>query len=147
MTKSIRREILIPQPRERVWRALTDRVALAEWMFPNDFEPRVGHHFTFQVPPNPGASFEGLVVRCEVLECEPPHRLAFSWTAFGPIINTRVSYRLDPNDDGTRLVFEHSGFNLTQPRDLLAFQGAEFGWGKMHDQLTTLLAGLTAGSS
>ena len=36
MTKTIRREILIPQPREQVWRALTDSTALAEWMFPND---------------------------------------------------------------------------------------------------------------
>ena len=53
MTKSIRREVLIPQPCEQVWRALTDSAALAEWMYPNDFEPRVGHHFTFRVPPNP----------------------------------------------------------------------------------------------
>ena len=52
MTKTIRREMLIPQPREQVWRALTDSTALAEWMFPNDIEPRVGHHFTFRVPPN-----------------------------------------------------------------------------------------------
>jgi uncharacterized protein YndB with AHSA1/START domain len=59
MTKTIRREILIPQPREQVWRALTDRTALAEWMFPNDFEPGVGHHFTFQVPPNPKVGFDG----------------------------------------------------------------------------------------
>ena len=57
MTKTIQREILIPQPREQVWRALTDSATLAEWMFPNDFEPRVGHHFTFQVPPNPKVRF------------------------------------------------------------------------------------------
>ena len=47
MTKTIRREILIPQPREQVWLAIADSAALAEWMFPNDFVPRVGHHFTF----------------------------------------------------------------------------------------------------
>ena len=28
MTKTIQREILIPQPREQVWRALTDSTAL-----------------------------------------------------------------------------------------------------------------------
>jgi uncharacterized protein YndB with AHSA1/START domain len=75
MTKAIRREILIPQPREQVWRALTESATLAEWMFPNDFEPRVGHHFTFQVPPNPKMNFDGLTVRCEVLECEPPMKI------------------------------------------------------------------------
>lgn len=42
MTKSIRREVLISQPCEQVWRALTDSDSLAEWLYPNDFEPRVG---------------------------------------------------------------------------------------------------------
>jgi uncharacterized protein YndB with AHSA1/START domain len=42
MTKTIRRAIGTPQPREQVWRALTDSVTLAAWMYPNDFEPRVG---------------------------------------------------------------------------------------------------------
>src|SRR5947207_8455347 len=101
MTKTIQRELLIPQSREQVWRALTDRATLAEWMFPNDFEPRVGHHFTFRVPGNP-RMVEGLVVRCEVLECEPPGRntigrLAFSWSAGGPVENTRVSFLLEPD--------------------------------------------------
>src|SRR5205085_4826796 len=90
---TIRREILIPQPREQVWRALTDSATLAEWMFPNDFEPRVGHRFTFRVPGNPRVGFDGLTVRCEVLECDPPSRLAFSWSAGGPVENTQVTFR------------------------------------------------------
>src|SRR6516164_8836440 len=53
LTKTNRREILIPQPREQVWRVLTDSIVLAEWMFPNDLEPRVGHQFRLQVPPYP----------------------------------------------------------------------------------------------
>src|SRR5207247_8606355 len=73
MTNTIQREVLIPQPREQVWRAITDSSALAEWMFPNDFAPRVGHHFTFRVPGNPKVNFDGLIVRCGVLECELPH--------------------------------------------------------------------------
>jgi uncharacterized protein YndB with AHSA1/START domain len=142
MTNTIRREILIPQPREQVWRALTDRTALAEWMFPNDFEPRVGHHFTFQVPPNPKVGFEGLVVRCEVLECEPPRRLAFSWSVDGPVVNTRVSFRLDPDGDGTRVFFEHSGFDVSQPWGKQALRGAEVGWAKMFERLAGVVAGL-----
>ena len=141
MTKTIQREILIPQPREQVWRALTDSTALAEWMFPNDFVPRVGHHFTFQVPPNPKARFDGLVVRCEVLECEPPSRLAFSWSA-GGLEGTRVSFRLEPDGDGTRLLFEHSGFDVSQPWGNQAFRGAEFGWAKMLGQLPAVVVGL-----
>jgi uncharacterized protein YndB with AHSA1/START domain len=111
-------------------------------MFPNDFEPRVGHHFTFRVPGNPKKNFDGLVVRCEVLECEPPSTLAFSWSAGGPVENTRVSYRLEPDGEGTRLVFEHSGFDVSQPFGEQAFKGAEFGWAKMFKQLAAVVAGL-----
>ena len=144
MTKTIRREIVIPQPREQVWRALTDSTALAEWMYPNDIEARVGHHFTFQVPPNPKMKFDGMVVRCEVLECEPPSRLAFSWSA-GGLEGTRVSYRLEPDGEGTRLLFEHSGFDVSQPWVEQALRGAEFGWAKMLGQLPAVVAVLEAG--
>ena len=143
MTKTIQREILIPQPRVQVWRALTDSTALAEWMFPNDFAPRVGHHFTFQVPPNPKVGFDGLVVRCEVLECEPPSWVAFSWSA-GGLVGTRVSFRLEPDGDGTRVLFEHSGFDVSQPWGEQSLRGAEFGWAKMLKQLAAVVAGLAA---
>ena len=144
MTKTIRREILIPQPREQVWRALTDSTALAEWMFPNDFVPRVGHQFTFQVPPNPKLGFDGLVVHCEVLECEPPSLLAFSWSA-GGLADTRVSFQLEPEGDGTRVLFEHSGFEGVPPWPDQAVRGAEFGWAKMLKQLPCVVAGLVTG--
>jgi uncharacterized protein YndB with AHSA1/START domain len=144
MTKPIRREMVIPQPREQVWKAITDSVTLAEWMYPNDFEPRVGHHFTFRVPPNPKVNFEGLIVRCEVLECQPPDWLAFSWSAGGPVENTRVSFRLEPDAEGTRLFFEHSGFDVAHPFGEQALKGAEFGWAKMLKQLTGVVAGLAA---
>lgn len=142
MTNTIEREIVIPQPPERVWRAISDRAALAEWMFPNDFEPRVGHRFTFRVPGNPQMNFDGLTVHCEVLECEPPARLVFSWSADGPVVDTRVSFRLEPEGEGTRLFFEHSGFDLAHPFGKQARKGAEFGWAKMLGQLATVAAGL-----
>ena len=138
MTNAIRRELLIPQPREQVWRAITDRATLAEWMFPNDFEPRVGHRFTFRVPGNPQVNFDGLTVRCEVLECTPPNRLVFSWSAGGAVENTRVTFTLEPHGDGTRLLFEHAGFDLAQPYGEQALKGAEFGWAKMLKRLADL---------
>lgn len=138
MSKTIRRELQIPQPREQVWSALTESATLAEWMFPNDFEPRLGHQFTFRVPPNP--RFDGLTVYCEVLECTPPESLVFSWTAGGPVTDTRVSFRLEPDGTGTRLFFEHSGFDLTQEWGEQAFAGAEFGWTGMFKKLTDILS-------
>jgi len=144
MNHSIQRELQLPQPRERVWQAIANSTALAQWMYPNDFEPRVGHPFTFRVPANPQVGFDGLTVRCEVLECEPPDRLVFSWCVAGPVANTRVSFRLEPDGSGTRLFFEHSGFDLTQPKGDQAFKGAQYGWAKMLGQLSVVLGELAA---
>jgi uncharacterized protein YndB with AHSA1/START domain len=146
MTRTIRKELLVPQSREQVWQALTDSAALAEWMFPNDFQPRVGHRFTFQVPPNPKANFAGLIVHCEVLELDPPQRLIFSWSAGGPVVDTQVSFRLEVAGDGTRILFEHSGFDLSHPWAEQALRGAEFGWGKMLKQLLVFTAASLRGN-
>jgi uncharacterized protein YndB with AHSA1/START domain len=144
MSDAIRREIVIPQPREQVWLAITDPATLAEWMYPNDFEPCVGRQFTFRVPPNAKVNFEGLVVRCEVLECKPPGWLLFSWSAGGPVENTRVSFRLEPEGGGTRVYFEHAGFDVAQPWGEQAFKGAEYGWAKMLKQLAAAVERLAA---
>ncbi len=147
MNNNIRREFVVRQPREQVWRALTESASLASWMFPNDFEPRVGHRFTFRVPGNPRVNFEGLTVQCEVLTCEAPHRLAFSWSAGGPVVDTRVSFLLEPEGEGTRVFFEHAGFDLAEPRGKQALRGAEFGWTKMLEQLCRVVAGVEPGGS
>ena len=147
MNKAIRRELRIPQPPEQVWRAIANCTALAGWMFPNDFEPRVGHHFSFRVPPKPEVGFEGLIVSCEVLVCDPPARLVFSWSAGGPVVNTRLSFLLEPDGNGTRLLFEHSGFDGSQPWGEQAFKGAGYGWAKMLGQLSAVVAGQTPDAS
>jgi uncharacterized protein YndB with AHSA1/START domain len=151
VTETIRREIVVPQSRGQVWQALTESATLEEWMYPNDFQPRVGHQFTFRIPPNPRLP-DGLVIRCEVLECEPPRenanagdaggRLAFSWSVGGPVVNTRVSFRLEPDGEGTRVFFEHAGFDLSQPNGPQAFKGAQYGWAKMLEQLSAVVARL-----
>jgi uncharacterized protein YndB with AHSA1/START domain len=143
MTETIRREVVIPQPREVVWRAIADREALATWMFPNDFEPKVGHRFTFHVPAKLEVKFDGLVVRCEVLECTPPSRLVFSWAA-GELTGTTVTFRLEPEGAGTRVQLEHAGFDVTQPWGKQAVKGAEYGWANMLKKLTEVAAGLAA---
>ncbi len=133
MTHTIRRELKFAQSPEVVWRSLTDSAALAEWMYPNDFQPHVGHHFTFRVPPKPQLP-EGLVVHCEVLKCLAPSELVLKWVV-DEFLNTRVSYRLEPDGTGTRVIFEHSGFEQEG-----AFKGAEYGWNLMHGKLAKKLA-------
>lgn len=139
MKNQIARELLIPKRIDVVWEAIANRDSLTEWMYPNDFEPRIGHKFTFQVPPKPEVGFDGMVVHCEVLECEPPNRLVFSWSAGGPVVNTRVSFRLEAVGVHTRLNFEHSGFDLEHPWGSKAIGGAEHGWSKMLNQMKSVI--------
>jgi Uncharacterized conserved protein len=140
MTDTIQRELWFPQSRQEVWNAIAQSSTLAEWMYPNDFEPRVGHRFTFRVPPNPAVNFEGLTVHCEVLECEPPRRLVFSWTVGGPVTDTRVRFELSEENGGTRLAFEHSGFDLSRPFGEEAFKGAQYGWATMLEKLASVVS-------
>ena len=83
--------------------------------------------------------FDGLTVRCEVLECTPPSRLVITWSAGPPVENTHVSFRLEPDPAGTRLFFEHAGIDLAHPNGEHAFKGADYGWARMLKQLDTLL--------
>ena len=57
------------------------------------------------MPGNPKANFDGLTVRCEVLECDPPRenaggRLAFSWSAGGPVETASLACRFVPLVEG-----------------------------------------------
>jgi uncharacterized protein YndB with AHSA1/START domain len=90
---------------EKVWRALTDPQAIAQWLMKNNFEARAGHKFQFKASPRPG--WDG-VVNCEVLEVDPPRRLVYTWC--GGNQNTTVTWTLEAVAEGTRLRLEHAGF-------------------------------------
>jgi uncharacterized protein YndB with AHSA1/START domain len=99
--------MVYPHPVERVWAALTSADALAAWLMPNDFEPTPGHHFTLRTKPAPG--FDG-IVRCEVLEIEPPKRMVWSWA--GGQIDTTVTFTLEPEGQAaTRFRMHQTGFH------------------------------------
>jgi uncharacterized protein YndB with AHSA1/START domain len=109
MRRDIAIEESLPYPVETVWRALTDPVALAEWVMPVEgFAPVVGQRFTFRARPMPG--WDG-VINCEVLAVEPPHRLVLRWQGSQMRNPTTVTWALTASDGGTRLRIEHQGFD------------------------------------
>jgi uncharacterized protein YndB with AHSA1/START domain len=132
----IKKEAIYPYPPERVWRALTDPRALAEWAMPNDFKPFVGHKFQFRVKPQPG--WRG-IVDCEVLEVDPPRRLSYTWQGDPKSRVTVVTFILEPVPGGTRLRLEHTGFRGLGGLFLKLLLGS--GWGGM---LRTALPGVLA---
>ncbi len=106
MSRDLRIEIEYPHDPSKVWRALTSSAALAEWLMPNDFEPRIGHRFTLRTDPAPG--FDG-IVHCEVLELTEPRKLSYTWVG-GPL-DTIISFELAATAKGTRLVVTQTGFD------------------------------------
>lgn len=95
-----------PHPIGKVWAALTDPAALAQWLMVNDFEPQVGKRFTLRGEPS--AVWRGWM-ECEVLEMEPPRRMVWSWRRSELETPNRVEFRLEPIDGGTRLSLMHTG--------------------------------------
>jgi len=88
----IRKEIVLPSPREEVWEALTDPERLEDW-FANEVD--------LDLRPGGGASFRwdnGEERRATVTGVDPERRLSFEWEDEG-----EVEFTLADDVGGTRL--------------------------------------------
>jgi uncharacterized protein YndB with AHSA1/START domain len=132
-SESISFEFDLPHAPEKVWRALTDPVLLAEWLLPVvGLELAPGAAFTFKRDPLPG--WDGLV-KCRMLEVEARRRLSYTWVVGD--MDTVVTFTLTPTATGTRLGLVQSGFEPDQKQN---FGGARYGWTMMGGKLVDLLA-------
>lgn len=119
---------------EKIWRALTQGALIKEWMMDNDFQPVVGHKFSFRSTPVP--NWDG-IIDSEVLAVEPEQKLSYSWEAMG--LKSVVVWTLAPAGTGTLLRMEHSGFGSDQDA---AYKGANYGWQKFIGNLDRVAGGL-----
>jgi uncharacterized protein YndB with AHSA1/START domain len=133
-TRSVIVEKEFPQPPEKVWRALTEKSLIEQWLMKNDFEPVTGHSFTLRMDPVKG--WNG-VIDCEVLAVEPPRVLVYSWETLG--LGSVVTFTLTPTDSGTHVRVEQSGFGENQDQ---AYNGAKWGWQNFIGKLEGVVAGL-----
>ncbi len=130
-TRTLVIERVMAHPPEKVWRALTEIPLLDQWLLKSDFQPVVGHVFSFRNDPMP--QWDGRV-HGEVLAVEPPKTLRYRWEALG--LKSVVTWSLTPTEGGTLLRMEQTGFG---PENGQAYAGAQFGWTRMLDTLTALL--------
>ena len=79
-----------------------------------------------------------------MLECAPPSGLAYSWV--GGNVDTRATYQIEPEGEGTRSFLEQSGFDLSAPSGHAARQGAQTGWGYMLARLAGVIASMAGRS-
>jgi uncharacterized protein YndB with AHSA1/START domain len=132
-TESISFEFDLHHSPEKVWRALTDPVLLAEWLLPVvDLKLEPGVAFTFKAQPQPG--WDG-IVNCRFAEIEAHRKLSYTWVVGD--MDTVVTFTLTPTASGTRLSLVQSGFKPDQKRN---FAGARYGWKMMGGKLVDLLA-------
>ena len=136
-TASISFEFDLHHLPEKVWRALTDPVLLAEWLLPVlDLTLEPGAAFRFKAQPQPG--WDG-IVNCRFLEIEAHKKLSYAWVVGDMALNTVVTFTLTPTASGTRLSLVQSGFRPDQKHN---FGGARYGWKMMGPKLVDLLARL-----
>jgi uncharacterized protein YndB with AHSA1/START domain len=133
-SRSLVIERQLSHPPAKVWRALTQGPLMEEWLMKNDFQPVVGHRFTFRSEPNP--HWNG-IVECEVLIVEPNQRLAYSWGALG--LGSVVTWTLTSVQGGVLLRMEQSGFGADQEQN---YQGAKYGWKRFLDGLELVVGRL-----
>jgi uncharacterized protein YndB with AHSA1/START domain len=126
----------LPEPRDKVWRALTEKELLAAWLLPNDIRPEVGAKFCLQPapaggePPTSGEARAGggahagggarvacAPIECEVLVAEPGRILRWRQREPADAVGSRrfvesvVSFELaDLPGGGTHLRVVHDGF-------------------------------------
>ena len=117
----------LPDPPEKVWRALTEPELLAAWMMPNDIKAEAGGRFAFAGP--------GAPIECEVIEVEPGRLLRYSWRERPadnnadqlPAFDSIVTFTLARTaSGGTHLRIVHDGF-VPVAEPVLAFAGAGCG--------------------
>jgi uncharacterized protein YndB with AHSA1/START domain len=100
----VRFERRLAHPPERVWRAVTAADELAKW-FPArpeiSGERRVGAQLTIVYPDNVEPPDSG-----EIVELEEPRLFAFTWRSAEQEPQL-LRFELEPDGDGTRLVFTH----------------------------------------
>ena len=144
-TRDIVVEDVVPQPPEKVWKALTTAQLIGQWLMPNDFEPVVGKRFTFKTKPI--GDWDG-VVQCEVLEIVPHRRLVYSWKGgsdsnnsdsnYGSKLDSVVTWTLQPEGRGTRLRLVHTGFR--SPQNDFAYDSMSPGWGRIMGRISEIAA-------
>jgi uncharacterized protein YndB with AHSA1/START domain len=114
----------LPDPPEKVWRALTEPELLAAWMMPNDIKAEGGSRFAFAGPDAP--------IECEVLEAEPGKLLRYSWREWPgakdadqlPAFDSIVTFTLARTaSGGTHLRIVHDGF-VPVAEPVIAIAGA-----------------------
>ncbi|MFL5581893.1 MAG: SRPBCC family protein [Gemmatimonadaceae bacterium] len=146
-TDRIEKQIVLPAPRSRVWRAITDAQQFGEW-----FGVRL------ETPFAPGAEVSGSITHkgyehvtftAWVEAMEPERLFSFRWhphaieqgVDYSQEPTTLVTFTLEDAEGGTRLMVVESGFDaIPAHRRVRAFEGNARGWAGQMESIRKYLA-------
>lgn len=144
--REIRMERIFNAPRERVWKAMTDRTLIAQWWGRGNkvdiekYEPEKGGHWRI-VEHSDGQThgFEG-----RFREITPIERIVqtFEWDGMPGYVIIDTAELEDLGDGRTRLV-STSLFHTTEERDGMASSGMAEGAEQSYQALDRLLASMS----
>lgn len=130
---SVRFERLLPGPIERVWAYITESEKRRTWLAGGPMELRVGGNIELKFrnselsphepTPEKYKKYEGIVAPGQVLQCEPPRLLSFTWFEETGKTPSEVTFELTPKDGQVLLVLTHR--KLATREGMLSVSG---GW-------------------
>lgn len=140
MPQEIKHQWFYSQPPQEVWDYLTNADLMELWLMKNDFKPVPGHAFRFLTRAMPQFGFDGIIL-CRVLEVIPLKKLSYSWKS-GPgegliTLDSVVVWTLQPKENGTELLLEHSGFKDLADSPMFAIMNE--GWLKNIKKIAQLI--------
>jgi uncharacterized protein YndB with AHSA1/START domain len=146
-TDRIEKSVVLPAPRARVWRAISDSREFSRWFGVNLSSPFVvGQATTGNITiPN----YDHLIMTVWIETIEPESRFAFRWhpSAIDTTVDystehtTLVTFTLADADGGTRLTVVETGFDaLPDARRVPAFTSNNSGWAGQMKAIAKYLA-------
>ena len=111
-SRSVAFECDLPEPVDKVWRALTTREIVSEWLLPTDLKAEKGARFTLSEPAKEP-------IDCEIISIEEQRSIRFGWRdaeARRDGLSSTVTFEIAATESGgTRLTIVHEVRYAAQP--------------------------------
>lgn len=138
---AIERTIWIDAPRERVWLAITDPTQVEQWFAPGTTFKSTGEGVGAKLyieDPETGGETHTQVIDVY----DPPRHLVTRSVPAPPETPSTTSYRLDAENNGTRLTLTYAGYEM-QPADMRKRNMEEnaFGFGLVLGNIKAFIEG------
>ena len=147
-TDRIEKQVTLPAPRSRVWRALTDVAQFNSWFgvsLTSPFAPGAEVSGKLNI-----RNYEHVTMTIWIETMQPERFFSFRWhpyaiergVDYAAEPTTLVSFTLEDADAGTRLTIVESGFDaIPESRRAKAFTMNSNGWNGQAENIRKFLAG------